>query len=89
MDRGDGVWGEHEIDYMLILQGDIPVKPNSNEISNVLYVSRREIDSLLPKLDGPLTPWFKIVYTHWLKLWWDNLHNLEEYKNHKKVLRLS
>lgn len=88
-DVGNGKWGEHEIDYVLFLQGDFKIKPNSNEISAISYVPRDELDGYLPTLDGPLTPWFMLILKHRLRLWWDNLDDLDEYKEHEKILKLS
>ncbi|XP_018335001.1 isopentenyl-diphosphate Delta-isomerase 1, partial [Agrilus planipennis] len=60
-DTGNGKWGEHEIDYVLIFQDNVKIKPNSNEISAYSFVPREELDSYIPTLDGPLTPWFSII----------------------------
>lgn len=43
-DVGDGVWGEHEIDYILFLQKDVDLSPNSSEVSEVFYVRRKNLD---------------------------------------------
>lgn len=43
-DRGDGIWGEHEIDYILLLQKDVDLRPNAGEVSEVRYVKREDID---------------------------------------------
>lgn len=43
-DRGDGVWGEHEIDYILFLQKNVDLRPNAGEVSEVCYVKRADID---------------------------------------------
>lgn len=49
-DAGDGIWGEHEIDYILFLQKNVDLKPNPNEVSEVFYVQRNELERLfLPK----------------------------------------
>jgi isopentenyldiphosphate isomerase len=34
-DSGDGQWGEHEIDYILVFHGDVTLNPNPDE---VIYV---------------------------------------------------
>jgi isopentenyl-diphosphate delta-isomerase len=34
-DSGDGQWGEHEIDYILVFHGDVTLSPNPDE---VIYV---------------------------------------------------
>ncbi|XP_045461280.1 isopentenyl-diphosphate Delta-isomerase 1 [Harmonia axyridis] len=86
-DEGNGKWGEHEIDYILFLKGDYKLKPNPNEISEISYVPRTEVDNYIPTLSGPLTPWFNLILKHRLKLWWDNLDDLESYVEHKKILK--
>lgn len=43
-DEGDGIWGEHEIDYILFLQKDFDLTPNPNEVSEVLYVQKENLD---------------------------------------------
>ena len=44
LDTGDGVWGEHEIDYILFLQKDLDLQPNPHEVSEIQYLKRNEID---------------------------------------------
>lgn len=88
-DIGDGVWGEHEIDYILFLQTDVEVHPNPNEISEIKYVPRDALESEISKLNAPLTPWFEMILKHkLLRLWWENLHNLEPFKDHERITRL-
>lgn len=87
-DAGNGKWGEHEIDYMLFLQSDVKLKPNPKEISAISFVPRNELDAYLPTLEGPLTPWFSLILKHRLKLWWDNLNNLEQFKDPTKIHKL-
>lgn len=87
-DEGNGKWGEHEIDYVLFFQGDVKVKPNPNEISEISYVPRNELDEYIPTLNGPLTPWFQLILKHRLRLWWDCLNDLDEIKDHDKILKL-
>ncbi|CAH0550592.1 unnamed protein product [Brassicogethes aeneus] len=88
-DCGNGKWGEHEIDYVLFLQGDMKIKPNPNEVSEISYIPRNDIDSFIPTLNSNLTPWFALILKHRLKLWWDNLNNLKEVVDHKNILKLT
>lgn len=44
-DSGDGVWGEHEIDHIYVLQADVKIKPNSNEISEYAFVPKNEFNA--------------------------------------------
>jgi isopentenyl-diphosphate delta-isomerase len=34
----DGLWGEHEIDYILFAQKNVDFTPNLNEVSETMYV---------------------------------------------------
>lgn len=40
----DGVWGEHEMDYILVMQADLDMEPNSNEIEEFHCVPRTDFD---------------------------------------------
>ncbi|XP_073820506.1 isopentenyl-diphosphate delta isomerase [Musca autumnalis] len=84
---GDGTWGEHEIDYILFLQKDVDIKPNMNEVSDVRFVKRQNIDEEILKFDAPLTPWFQLILKNHLKVWWDNLHQLKKFEDHKNIYR--
>lgn len=88
-DEGNGKWGEHEIDYVLFFQDDVKVKPNPNEISEISFVPRNELDDYIPTLNGPLTPWFQLILKHRLRFWWDNLEDLSEIRDHNKILQFS
>lgn len=84
---GDGIWGEHEIDYILFLQKDVDLNPNLNEVSEVRYISRTTLDKEVSQLNAPLTPWFELILRHRLKLWWDNLHQLKKFEDHNTINR--
>lgn len=88
-DTGNGKWGEHEIDYVLFIQDNFKIKPNSNEISAYSFVPRTELDGFLPELDGPLSPWFTLILKNRLRLWWENLDELDQFKEHEKILQLT
>lgn len=84
---GDGVWGEHEIDYILFLQKDVTLQPNANEVSEVRYLKREKLDDAIAKFSAPLTPWFALILRHRLKQWWDNLHRLNQFEELEKIQR--
>uniref|UniRef100_A0A1Q3F4G3 isopentenyl-diphosphate Delta-isomerase n=1 Tax=Culex tarsalis TaxID=7177 RepID=A0A1Q3F4G3_CULTA len=86
-DRGDGVWGEHEIDYILFLQKDVDLKPNEGEVSEIRFIARNELDQQIAALQAPLTPWFRLILAHRLPLWWDNLHRLKKHENLGEIER--
>lgn len=84
-DMGDGIWGEHEIDYILFLQKDVELNPNPNEISEILYVPRNRLDEFVNSFSAPMTPWFQLILKHRLKLWWDNLQDLKPFEQHHQI----
>lgn len=88
MDRGNGIWGEHEIDYILFLQTEVDLKPNANEVSEVVFVSRKNFNSFLSKLESPLTPWFRMILKYKLPEWWDNLSALDQFKDHNSIFKI-
>lgn len=70
----DGLWGEHEIDYILFITAPVNVKPNPNEISEVKWVNAQELQALMNELDpSSFTPWFKLIASKFLFPWWNTL----------------
>ncbi|XP_059610938.1 isopentenyl-diphosphate Delta-isomerase 1 [Phlebotomus argentipes] len=86
-DVGDGVWGEHEIDYILFLQKDVDLKPNPSEVSEIRYIRRENLDREIESLDAPLTPWFNLILNHRLRTWWDNLRHLKKFEDLQNIQR--
>lgn len=89
MDPGDGVWGEHEIDYILFLQKDVDLKPNPGEVSEIKFIKREELDKTMDELKSPLTPWFRLILKYRLKLWWDNLKDLKKFEDYEHIHKLN
>lgn len=86
--QSDGVWGEHEIDYILFMQKDVEVDPDPNEIQSHCYVTKEELKEMLEKAKrGELliTPWFSLIADTFLFKWWDNLHNLKQFMDQDKI----
>lgn len=83
-----GYWGEHEIDYILFLQKDnVVLNPNPDEVSDVQWVSRSDINTFVKNLKDPITPWFNLILKHKLLVWWDNLHAIEKFRDHNSIHR--
>lgn len=90
IDRGDGVWGEHEIDYILFLQKNVDVKPNPDEVSEVRWVKRANLDDEIGKLKQPLTPWFELILKSGkLRQWWESLNSLKDCEDYKTIHKLN
>ncbi|KAK0478370.1 Isopentenyldiphosphate isomerase [Armillaria novae-zelandiae] len=70
----DGIWGEHEVDYILFFTADVDVTPNLNEIRDYKYVSKEELQAMFDEPGNSFTPWFKLIARDFLFGWWDELY---------------
>ncbi|MBN3321151.1 IDI1 isomerase, partial [Atractosteus spatula] len=89
--QSDGIWGEHEIDYILFMQKDVELSPDPNEIKSHCYVTKEELRDMLKKAKNSelkITPWFSLIAETFLFEWWDNLHKLKQFMDHDKIHRL-
>ncbi|XP_077124657.1 isopentenyl-diphosphate Delta-isomerase 1 isoform X1 [Ranitomeya variabilis] len=89
--QSDGIWGEHEIDYILFIQKEVKVDPDPNEIQSHCYVSKEELTQLLERAkrgEVKITPWFQLIADTFLYKWWDNLENLKSFEDHDKIHRM-
>ncbi|KAJ3417616.1 Cytoplasmic GTPase/eEF2-like protein (ribosomal biogenesis) [Chytridiales sp. JEL 0842] len=87
----DGLWGEHEIDYIFIVQADVDLDINLNEVKSVRYVSKHEMEQLFsnPESEGVVfTPWFKLIAENFLFTWWGQLDRLDDLREQKMIHRL-
>lgn len=82
---GDGIWGEHEVDYILIMFKDLPINPNPEEVSEICYVSKDNFQEFLDNVRAPITPWFSLVVQKKLNIWWDNLGKLNKFQDHINI----
>ncbi|KAI9592395.1 isopentenyl pyrophosphate isomerase [Syncephalis fuscata] len=76
----NGIWGEHEIDYILFLQTNIELNLNPNEVKDTRYVTSDELRAMFKQADEgeiKLTPWFKLIADNMLFNWWKNLDQLD------------
>ncbi len=89
--ESDGIWGEHEVDYILIMQKDVVCEPNPNEVKSYRYVNQQQLRELLEQGERgelKITPWFQIICNTFLFKWWDSLDNLSSFVDqtvHKMV----
>lgn len=89
----DGIWGEHEIDYILICRPGRPVRmtPNTNEVAEVRSFDRDELRTWVQTAESRgdlISPWFRIIEETLLHKWWDamdtdTLESLADTKIHK------
>ncbi|KAH7883570.1 NUDIX hydrolase domain-like protein [Phlebopus sp. FC_14] len=71
----NGLWGEHEVDYILFLTADVTVTPNTNEIRDYRWVDKVELQRMFDDGSNSFTPWFKLIARDFLFGWWDELLN--------------
>ncbi|PLW08912.1 hypothetical protein PCASD_22298 [Puccinia coronata f. sp. avenae] len=69
----DGLWGEHEIDYILFLTAEVDLNVNPNECSDVTWVSPTELKSMIADSSNHFTPWFELIVNRFLFPWWKDL----------------
>jgi len=84
----NGLWGEHEIDYILFIQANVDLAVNSNEARDVMYVTPDELRKLLNNPDAAITPWFKLICETFLFKWWADFDNLDKHKDVETIHRL-
>ncbi|KAG7022195.1 Isopentenyl-diphosphate Delta-isomerase I [Cucurbita argyrosperma subsp. argyrosperma] len=92
----DVKWGEHELDYLLFIVRDVNVNPNPNEVADVKYVNKEELEELVRKVDAgeeglKLSPWFRLVVDNFLFKWWDHVEKgtLKEAADMKTIHKLT
>lgn len=69
----DGLWGEHEIDYILFITAEVDLHVNQNECSEVAWVSPSDLRSMIADPSNHFTPWFKLIVNRFLFPWWNVL----------------
>ncbi|KAL0075857.1 isopentenyl pyrophosphate dimethylallyl [Phycomyces blakesleeanus] len=84
----DGLWGEHEIDYIFFVKADVTVKPSPNEIRDIKYVTPDELRAMFADPNVPMTPWFKLICNTFLFDWWKKIDTIETEKDTKTIHRL-
>ncbi|KAL7270557.1 isopentenyl-diphosphate delta-isomerase idi1 [Rhizina undulata] len=84
----DGLWGEHEIDYILFIQAQVDLEINPNEVKDYKYVTAAELEAMFKDPKLTFTPWFKLICETMLFEWWANFDNLDRYKNETQIRRM-
>ncbi|KAI8343888.1 isopentenyl pyrophosphate isomerase [Chlamydoabsidia padenii] len=84
----DGLWGEHEIDYIFMIKANVDLDVNPNEIRDVKYVTPDELRAMFADTSVPMTPWFKLICNTFLFKWWANIDSLESQKDEDTIHRL-
>lgn len=66
------------VDYLLFIVRDVKLFPNPDEVADVKYVSKEQLEEVIKKADAgedgiKLSPWFRLVVDNFLMKWWDHL----------------
>lgn len=83
-----GRWGEHELDYILLLRGEPELRPDPEEVQAVEWVAKDDLPDFVRSVEargGAFTPWFQLISRDLLPRWWDNLDRIEEMRDHTTV----
>ncbi len=72
--RQDDTWIEREVDHLLLGRvNNLDVVPNPNEVANVRWVTRDELEAMLVEEDPvhPVAPWFRCIAARLMTdEWW-------------------
>uniref|UniRef100_A0A915PUJ2 isopentenyl-diphosphate Delta-isomerase n=1 Tax=Setaria digitata TaxID=48799 RepID=A0A915PUJ2_9BILA len=89
----DDNWGEHEIDYVIVLRVcDVKqIRANPEEVDAVATVSSiEELHEILKSNKSSFSPWFNLfVQQNFLRNWWRDLNRLDELIDSKIIHRLN
>ena len=79
--RMNADWIEREIDHILVIQADVDIKINQNEVSEIKWVSKQELEQILAgdvDIGGEIAPWFRCIAERVMTdEWWDSIGNLD------------
>ncbi|KAI8067880.1 isopentenyl pyrophosphate isomerase [Gongronella butleri] len=84
----DGLWGEHEIDYIFFIKANVDLNVSPNEVRDVKYVTPEELKAMFADESVPMTPWFKLICNTFLFKWWANIDNISAEKDVDTIHRL-
>lgn len=77
-------WGEHEIDYILIINvDDVTIDANYNEVKDYTWKSQQELKEMFNDDKLVFTPWFKLICKEFLYKWWGKLDDLSGFEDEK------
>lgn len=72
MAPSSGLWGEHEVDYILFVKADPTVKAEINEVRDTMWVSQDQLKAMFGNKNYHFTPWFKLICENFLFAWWSD-----------------
>jgi geranylgeranyl diphosphate synthase type I len=82
--RADVKWIEHELDHILFIQADVNLDINPNEISEIRWVNKSELEDLItnsPDNGEIIAPWFNEIYSRFTSQWWGHLDEVSSFQD--------
>ncbi len=75
-------WIERELDHILVIQADVDVNPNTNEVSEVMWVNRDQLEMMLLEeraAEEAVAPWFRCIAARVMNPnWWAAIGKMTE-----------
>jgi len=75
-------WIERELDHILVIQADVDVNTNTNEVSEVMWVNRDQLEMMLLEeraAEEAVAPWFRCIAARVMNPnWWAAIGNVAE-----------
>lgn len=85
------VWGEAEVDYLIVIQKDVDLKPDPDEVQSVHYLGKESLPGFLESVEAQgqhVSPWFKGITKSYLYNYWNNLGSLQKLEDHQSIHRV-
>ncbi|KAF0694908.1 Aste57867_14250 [Aphanomyces stellatus] len=82
----DDNWSEYEVDHILLVRADVKYNLNENEVAEVRYVARDELEGVLADESMLISPWFRLISQGLLPQWWDDLDSVLVKDNENVVI---
>lgn len=88
--------GEHEVDYIFLIQKDVELEINPNEVMEIRYVTPSELKAMVRQAEVfrgdaegiKFTPWSKAIIENFLYIWWPDLSDLDKHVELTKIHRI-
>nr|XP_006980243.3 isopentenyl-diphosphate delta-isomerase 2 [Peromyscus maniculatus bairdii] len=84
----DGIWGDHEIGYLLLVRKDLMLNPDTREVRSYRYMSQEDVQELLDRGargEEKITPWFRTIVEGFLLSWWPYLEDVSPFIEPDKI----
>ena len=70
--KAESGWVEHEIDYVIATHFKVDLNLNSNEVSEIKWLSKEDLTIFCNENPEIIAPWFLAIINLYLKDWWPN-----------------